>query len=130
MSRNTRTFSDLDLNFTPHPVTGDLVQRFDEQAIKQAVKNLLQIRHYEKPFHSEIGSPLRELLFENITPLTEAMAKRTIIDVISNFEPRVNLIDVTVIASDENNSLYISVVFKIVNTERPITLDFILERTR
>lgn len=130
MSRNTRTFSDLDLNFTPHPVTRDLVQRFDEQAIKQAVKNLLQIRHYEKPFHSEIGSPLRELLFENITPLTEAMAKRTIIDVISNFEPRVNLIDVTVIASDENNSLYISVVFKIVNTERPITLDFILERTR
>ena len=130
MARTTRTFSDLDLNFTPHPVTRDLVQRFDENAIKQAVKNLLQIRHYEKPFHSEIGSPLRELLFENITPLTEAMAKRTIIDVISNFEPRVNLIDVTVIASDENNSLYISVVFKIVNTERPITLDFILERTR
>ena len=130
MARTTRTFSDLDLKFSPHPVTGDLVQRYDENAIKQSVKNLLQIRHYEKPWHSEIGSPLRELLFENITPLTEAMAKRAIIDVISNFEPRVNLIDVNVIASDENNSLYISVVFRIVNTERPITLDFILERTR
>ncbi len=130
MARNTRTFSDLDFNFAPHPVTGDLVQKFDENAIKQSVKNLLQIRHYEKPFHSDIGSPLRELLFENITPLTEAMAKRAIIDIISNFEPRVSIINVDVIASDENNSLYINLVFKIVNTERPITLDFALERTR
>lgn len=130
MARNTRTFSDLDFNFSPHPVTGDLVQKFDENAVKQSIKNLLQIRHYEKPFHSDIGSPLRELLFENITPLTEAMAKRAIIDIISNFEPRVSIINVEVIASDENNSLYINLVFKIVNTERPITLDFALERTR
>ncbi len=130
MARNTRIFSDLDLNFAPHPVTGDLTQRHDENAIKQAIKNLLQIRHYEKPFHSEIGSPLRELLFEPISPLTEKMARRAIIDVISNFEPRVSLIDVDVITSDENNSLYVNIVFKIVNTERPITLDFVLERTR
>lgn len=130
MARKTRTFSDLDLNFAPHPVTGDLTQKYDENAVKQAVKNLLQIRHYEKPFHSEIGSPLRELLFEPVTPLTELMAKRAIIDQISNFEPRVDLITVEVIASPENNSLYVNIVFKIVNTERPITLDFILERTR
>lgn len=130
MARNTRLFSDLDLNFTPHPVTGDLTRRYDDNSIKQSIKNLLQIRHYEKPFHSEIGSPLRELLFEPITPLTEMMARRSIIDVISNFEPRVNLINVEVIASDENNSLYINIVFKIINTERPITLDFVLERTR
>ena len=130
MARITRIFSDLDLNFAPHPVTGDLVQRIDENAVKQALKNLLQIRHFEKPWHSEIGSPLRELLFENFTPVTERMAQRAIIDVISNFEPRVNIIDVNVIASPENNSLYINLVFKIINTERPITLDFILERTR
>lgn len=130
MARNTRIFSDLDLNFNPHPVTGDLIQKHDENAIKQALKNLLQIRHYEKPFHSEIGSPLRELLFEPVTPLTELMAKRAIIDIIANFEPRVNLLNVEVIASEENNSLYVNITFKIVNTERPITLDFILERTR
>jgi uncharacterized protein len=130
MSRNTRIFSDLDLNFSPHPVTGDISRKLDENAIKQALKNLMQIRHYEKPFHSEIGSPLRELLFEPITPLTELMARRAIIDLISNFEPRVDLIDVEVIASDENNTFYVSVTFKIVNTERPLTLDFVLERTR
>lgn len=130
MSRNTRIFSDLDLNFSAHPVTGDISRKFDENAIKQSLKNLMQLRHYEKPFHSEIGSPLRELLFEPITPLTELMARRAIIDLISNFEPRVDLIDVEVIASDENNTFYVSVTFKIVNTERPLTLDFVLERTR
>lgn len=130
MSRNTRIFSDLDLNFTAHPVTGDISRKFDENAVKQSLKNLMQLRHYEKPFHSEIGSPLRELLFEPITPLTELMARRAIIDLIANFEPRVDLVDVEVIASDENNSFYVSVTFKIVNTERPLTLDFVLERTR
>jgi phage baseplate assembly protein W len=130
MARNTRIFSDIDLNFTPHPVFGDLTLRYDENSIKQAIKNLLQIRHYEKPFHSEIGSPLRELLFEPISPLTELMARRTIIDLIANFEPRVELIDVNVIASEENNSLYVNITFKIVNTDRPITLEYVLERTR
>lgn len=130
MSRNTRLFSDLDLNFTPHPVTGDITRRLDEAAIKQSVKNLLQIRHYEKPFHSEIGSPIIELLFEPITPITALMVRRTIIDLIANFEPRVELLDTEVIASDDNNSLYVNVTYKIVNTERPLTLDFVLERTR
>ncbi len=130
MSRNTRIFSDLDLNFTPHPVTGDITRRLDDASIKQSIKNLLQIRHYEKPFHSDIGSPLRELLFEPLTPLTGLMIRRAIIDLIANYEPRVDLIDIEVIASDENNSVYVNIVFKIVNTERPQTLDFILERTR
>ena len=130
MANKTRIFSDLDLNFKPHPVTGDITLKYDDNAIKQSLKNLLQLRHFEKPFHSEIGSPLRELLFEPITPLTQFMARRTIIDVVANFEPRVELIDVDVIASDENNALYISITFKIVNTERPQTLEFVLERTR
>lgn len=130
MARNTRIFSDLDLNFTPHPVTGDLVRRFDENAIKQAVKNLVMTKHFERPFHSELGSPVMALLFEPMTPLTSLMVRRAIIDLISNFEPRVELLDVEVIASPEQNSLYVTIIFKIVNTERPITLDLLLERTR
>lgn len=130
MNRNTRLFSDLDLNFTPHPVTGDITLRVDEDAIKQALKTLLLIRHYEKPFHSEIGSPLNELLFDPITPITGLMTRRAIIDTIANFEPRIEIIDVEVISSEDQNSMYVNLVYKIVNTERPLTLDFVLERTR
>lgn len=130
MARNTRLFSDIDLNFRPHPVTGDIIIKKDAEAVKQALKNLIQVRNYEKPFHSEIGSPIRSALFEPMTPMTSLMVRRAIVDLISNFEKRVQLIDVNVIASPENNSLYVNIVFKILNTETPLELEFMLERTR
>jgi len=128
--RKTRVFQDLDLNFTPHPVTNDIVRKFDENAIKQSIKNLILTRNYEKPFHSEIGSPIRGLMFDLVTPLTAITVKRAIIDVINNFEPRVELMEVEPVVSPDNNALYVSIVFKIRNTERPVTLDLLLERTR
>lgn len=128
--RATRTFTDLDLNFTPHPVTGDLVRKYDEAAIKQSVKNLILTRNYERPFNSDLGSPIRGLMFELVTPLTAISVRRAIIDVINNFEPRVTLIEVEPVISPDSNSLYVSIIFKIVNTEKPITLDLLLERTR
>lgn len=130
MAKTSRVFSDLDLNFSPHPVTGDLVRKFDDNAIKQSVKNLIMTKNHERPFHSEIGSPIPALLFEPLTPVTALMVRRSIIDLISNFEPRVDLLSVDVIPSEDNNSLYVSITFKIVNSERPVTLDLALERTR
>lgn len=130
MAKNTRIFSDLDLNFTAHPVTGDIVRRYDEDAIKQSVKNLLLTRNFERPFHSEIGSPIRQLLFETPGPMFAIMLQRAIADVINNFEPRVNIIDITVNDSLDSNEVYITLEFTILNTVRPLTLDLTLERTR
>jgi phage baseplate assembly protein W len=130
MARNTRIFSDLDLNFTAHPVSGDITRRYDENAIKQSVKNLLLTRNFERPFHSEIGSPIRQLLFDNPGPMFNVMLQRAVIDVINNFEPRVNIIDVRVDDYSDANEVYITLEFTIVNTERPLTLDLALERTR
>lgn len=130
MAKITRTFTDLDLNFTAHPVTGDVALRYDENAIKTSLKNLLLTSNYERPFHSEIGSQIRALMFELPGPMFKVMMKRAIIDVINNFEPRVSLIDVIVDGETDQNEVYVTVEFKIVNTERPITLDIALERTR
>jgi phage baseplate assembly protein W len=130
MSRNTRLFSDLDLNFTAHPVTKDIVKRYDENAIKTSVKNLILTQNYERPFHSEIGSPIKALMFELDTPILIATLKRVIEDLINNFEPRVILLAVDVQSSPDNNSLYITIEFTILNTNRPITLDLVLDRTR
>lgn len=129
-TKKTRVFQDLDLNFTPHPVTGDLVKKFDEAAIKQSIKNLIMTRNYERPFHSDLGSPVRGLMFELVTPMTALTLKRVIIDVINNYEPRVELLDVDAIVSPDNNAVYVTITFKIINTEKPITLDLLLERTR
>jgi phage baseplate assembly protein W len=130
MARNTRTFSDLDLNFTKHPVTNDVVRKFDEDAIKASVKNLVLTQNYERPFHSEIGSQIRGLLFEPATPLLNIMLKRAITDTIIGFEPRVRLDDVLVTVSPDNNEVYVSIQFTIVNTTKPQVVDLILTRTR
>lgn len=130
MSRNTRIFSDFDLNFTKHPVTGDVAMRYDENAIKASVKNLVLTRNYERPFHSDIGSPIKALLFDLDSPMLLITLKRVITDLINNHEPRVSLLDVVPVVSPDNNSVYVSIYFTILNTSRPIQLDLVLERTR
>ena len=126
----TRTFKDIDLTFNPHPSTGDLVAKYDEQAIKNAVKNLILTRHYERPFHSEIGSSVNSLLFELPSPGLVAILRNEITDVIRNFEPRVELLQVEVGFVPDNHYVEVSITFKIRNTTRPITVQFTLNRTR
>lgn len=130
MTRNTRIFSDIDLNFTAHPVTKDITRRYDENAVKQSIKNLILTQNYERPFHSEIGSPVRALLFQPATPLLSVTLRKAIIDLINNFEPRAEIINVAVRVSEDSNSVYVSITFKVVNTQTPLTVDLTLERTR
>jgi phage baseplate assembly protein W len=130
MARNTRLFSDIDLNFTAHPVTKDIVRRFDENAVKSSLKNLVLTSNYERPFHSEIGSPVRALMFEPFSPMFVAAMRKAITDMIDNFEPRVVVTDVIVNYLPDNNAIEVIIEFRIVNTERPLTLSLVLERTR
>jgi phage baseplate assembly protein W len=129
-TRNSRVFSDLDFNFTAHPVTGDVARKYDENAVKASIKNLLLTGHFERPFHSEIGSPIRQLLFEPASPMTLVTMKQAITDVITNFEPRVTIIDISLFDNLDNNAVAVTLVFKIKNTTAPIKLDLVLERTR
>jgi phage baseplate assembly protein W len=111
-------------------VTGDIVRRFDENAIKTSLKNLIMTANYERPFHSEIGSPIKRLLFEPVTPMLEVMLRRSIIDTIDNFEPRVQVLDVIVVVSEDEYDVSVTIEFQILNTNQPLTLDLTLERTR
>jgi phage baseplate assembly protein W len=129
-TKRQRTFSDLDLNFTAHPVTGDVARLYDENAIKRSVRNLLQTNNFERPFHSEIGSQIRALLFEPASPILNTMLKRVITDTINTFEPRVVVNSVTVSSNQDNNSLNVTLVFTIVNTVNPVTMNVVLQRTR
>lgn len=130
MATATRTFKDLDLNFTAHPLTGDLSKRTNENAIKTSLKNLLQTNNFERPFRSNIGTPLRQLLFNNADPLTKQMIRRAVEDTVGNFEPRVELVAVDVNMSPDTNTVSIEVEFKIVNTSTIERINLTLERTR
>jgi phage baseplate assembly protein W len=130
MARNTRTFTDLDLNFLAHPVTKDVTTKVDEQAIKASIRNLVLTSNYEKPFHPEIGSPIKSLLFEPATPLLPILMERAIHQTIDNYEPRVLLTNVKANMSPDTNSIYVTIEFVIVNTSVPLIVDLILTRTR
>ena len=126
----TRKFTDLDLNFIANPATGDVSVKYDDNAIKQAIKNLVLTLNYERPFHPEIGSQVRKLLFEPMTPISRIILQKAIENTIVNFEPRAQLKSVDVQYDDDNNEVLVSIVFTIINTTAPIFLDFTLKRTR
>ena len=130
MAKNTRTFSDIDLNFGAHPVTKDVSKKYDDYAIKQSIKSLILTRNFERPFHSEIGTPLSSLMFEQVSPVAAQLIKKVIEQTIINFEPRVVLTEVQVKFSPDNNSVYCSIEYRIVNTSTPQIVNLTLKRTR
>jgi phage baseplate assembly protein W len=123
-------YSDIDLTFAANPITGDVGIRTNEAAVKSAVKMLVLTNFYEKPFHSEIGSPVKGMQFENITPMTEIVLKEALSGLIRQYEPRVDLNSIEVDASPDNNRLFISITFTIKNTLQRSNLELSLNRTR
>ena len=130
-NRDAQVYKDLNLNFTRHPVKKDVVPLSGAAAIKRSVRNLVQYGHFEKPFHPESGSGIRDLLFENMTPFTANTLARKIEDVITNFEPRALLAGVEVIPRFDENQYEVIVEFYIQNAPSEIVdLTFTLERIR
>lgn len=130
MARNTRTYSDFDLNFLLNPVTQDVGMKYDENAVKASIRNLVLTRNYERPFHSDIGTQVNNLLFNPAGPMLDIMLKRAITDVITTYEPRAVLMDVQVISRLDSNEVNIDVVFRVINRSNPVILSLILKRTR
>jgi len=123
-------FSDFDIRFTPHPITGDLLMVTGIQAVVQSVMNLVQLNHYEIPFHPEIGGNVRKLLFENVDPITANLLSEEIKNLITNFEPRAQIINVLVNADVDNNKYGVTIQFYVINNVAPITVSLFLERLR
>jgi len=123
-------YSDLTTNFNIHPVKGDLVLLNDEVAVKRSIINLMYIEPYEKFFSPNVGAGLKSYLFENISSDTEFMIREKIIETIVNYEPRANLINVSVTADPENSMYTASIIFSVLNSINPVTLEVILRRVR
>ena len=131
IDRNSRQYTDLDLFFGQKTVSKDINKVTDIQAVKRSVRNLVLTNHYEKPFHPEIGSGVRDILFELMTPLTAHILTRKIEDVIENFEPRVRLVGVTAFPNLDRNEYECTIEFYVVNTPTELVdLTVLLERLR
>ena len=115
ISRNVRQYRDLDLFFSRKQGSDDVNKVTDIEAVKRSVRNLVLTNFYEKPFHPEIGSGVRDMLFENMSPVTAVVLARKVEDVIENFEPRARLISVRALPNLDRNEYEVTIEFFVVN---------------
>ena len=131
ITRNVRQYTDLDLFFGKKSSNSDVQEITDVKAVKRSIRNLVLLNHYEKPFHPEIASGVRDMLFELMTPVTATILARKIEDVINNFEPRARLISVNALPNLDRNEYEVSIEFYVVNQPTELVyLTIMLERVR
>lgn len=123
-------YSDLDLDFMPHPTTKDVMKKTGIEAIKRSVRNLILTNFYDRPFRSYIGSGALKLLFENMNPITANFLNNAILEVIQNNEPRVRVDNLIVNFDYDNNGYNVSLYFTILNRNEPAVINLFLERIR
>ena len=127
----SQRFKDISLSFTPHPVTKDLPILANERAISRSVRNLVETIPTERFFDSNLGSDVRELLFENFAGSSVMILEDMIRTTIRNYEPRVGDIGIEVDAIPETNNVDVKVLFEIKGLDAPVqSFSFILEPTR
>ena len=129
--RVSKGFKDISASFQVNPLNFDLIALKNESAIARSVRNLVLTQRGERPFSPTLGSGVNGLLFENMDDLTSSVLRDEIIEVITNYEPRVELIDVTVTALPDENAMNVRVQYLIIGIEAPAQqLTFALQPTR
>ena len=127
---NELLFSDLSFTFTPHPVTGRIPVLKNQNAITNALKNLILTNKFERPYEPLFGGNILALLFENADPFVDYQVRKQIEEAINNFEQRVELLEVKVDVDPDSNAVDINIVFFIENERDPVQLNINLERVR
>ena len=128
--RNEVQYRDFDITFRANPITGQLNILKNNAAVKRALRSLILTDKFERPFRPSFGSTVKQSLFENIDSLTESNVKDAISRAIRDHEPRVELLEVRVNATPENNSLQVTIYFRVQNQAEPDELSLVLERVR
>ena len=128
--RSARIYKDLDLDFQINSATKDIQKLTDVESVKRSVRNLIKLNHYEKPFKPEIGSNLRAMLFENITPQINHAISKQIDLLIKNYEPRCRLVQLNVQPDVDRNGYRASISFFVVNHPERVEVETFLERLR
>ena len=131
ITRKSRAFKDISLSFSPHPITKDLPVLTNERAIVRSVRNLVETIPTERFFQPNLGTEIRDTLFENFSRQTVNVIEDQVRDTVRAFEPRVGDVGVEVVANPDRNSFEVKVLFEIRGLEvAPQSFTFILEPSR
>ena len=125
-----RIYSDLDLSFAAHPITGDVAKKYDVNAVKQSLTVLILTNFYERPFQPKLGSPIYGMMFENIDMITANSLKLRIELLINKYEPRVRSQQIDVVPLFDQNAFKVSIYFYVVGVSDPVSFSTVLRRSR
>ena len=125
-----KSYKDLSFDFTANPQTGDVATVKDVVSVKRGIKNILLTAPFERLFQPEVGSGIKKILFEPMTPLTEQRLSDACADAIEAWEQRASLIDIAVIAEEEYNRYRVAIKFSINNSLITEEVDVFLNRER
>ena len=129
-TRSSKIFKDLNLDFEQNTATKDIQKMKDVEAVKRSVRNLINTNHYEKPFHPEIGSNLRAMLFELMSPQMNHVITKQIENLINNYEPRCRLVQVFTQPMFDRNAFAVQISFRVLNHPDEVIVETFLERLR
>lgn len=123
-------YADLDLGLNFHPGLKDIRPIYDIEAVKASVKNLVLTGGGDKPFHPEIGSDVFSYLFENADKFTSIGLSKAIVGVLTQYEPRVDQVNVDVVDNSDLNAWHITINFRVIAPDVATDVNFYLERLR
>ena len=127
---NQVVYKDIDTLFDIHPVTRKLNILTNNAAVARSVKNLVLTNKGERPYQPFLGCDVRNQLFELNDGMVESEVEDTISEVISQYEPRAELISVDADIKPDQHSVEVTITFRVVNQQDPISINLMLERVR
>lgn len=130
-TRSTRQFIDLDAAFSYNPRTRDVATKTDDAAVRNALRNILYTNHYERPFQPDFGSQLQNLLFEQLDDFSLNVAERVLYNTFTKYEPRIDISFIEVKPNlNDNNEVFITIVYKLKNTQTFSEFNITFSRVR
>jgi phage baseplate assembly protein W len=130
MPTYAKEYQDLDFDFTANPITGDVAKVKNTTSVKRGIHNILMTENSERLFQPEIGSGLKNLLFEPMTDLTTQLLEDEVRSAIDAWENRAQVISIEVFPEEEYNRYRVAVIFRIVNDPKEQQTEVLLSRER
>ena len=130
MPTYTNEYQDLDFDFTANPITGDVAKVKNVTSVKRGIHNILMTENSERLFQPEVGSGLKNLLFEQMSDLTAQLLEDEVRSAIDAWENRAQIISIEVFPEEEYNRYRVAVIFRIVNNPDEQQTEVLLSRER